>query len=91
MTLTVIVSRNSPLCGQKSGTLEINWTAKHIGKSGASSPQKTVGSVRGSSIVTVRNVPSGFEYSGDPRTKYKVVSHTTGLEELSALAARADL
>jgi hypothetical protein len=47
--------------------------------------------VRGNSIVTVRNVPSGFQYSGDPRTKYKIVSYTTGLEELSALAARSDL
>ena len=47
--------------------------------------------VRGNSIVTVRNVPSGFQYSGDPRRKYKIVSYTTGLEELSALAARSDL
>ena len=47
--------------------------------------------MRGDSIVTIRLVPSGFEYSSDADSKYKMVSHTAGLETLSALAARADL
>jgi hypothetical protein len=47
--------------------------------------------VRGNSIVTIQNVPAGFEYSGDEGSKYKVTSCTTGLEELGALAARSSL
>jgi DNA polymerase I-like protein with 3'-5' exonuclease and polymerase domains len=46
---------------------------------------------RGGRVVRIENVAVGFEYSPDPKKRYKVTAHNFGFAELSALTAKGGL
>ena len=47
--------------------------------------------LRGPDIVTIERIPSGFEYAEDEDAKYKIVSYTSGVAELTGLSAKSHL